>query len=205
MTERARSRRGREPLLAALDQMADGVIVSDAGGTITYANASFLAWSGFSLDDLLGHDAASIAEPLLGSDNLAALLKAAVAGAPWTSDTDVARPDGSVRHVELTVTPVRDSSATVMGHVIIELRPAFVKLDLTLVRGVDGDLSRRAMVVGMLHFASEAGCETIAEGVETVEELDVLRSLGVRLAQGYLLGRPEDADATAAGSPGGVT
>jgi len=73
---------------------------------------------------------------------------------------------------------------------IIELRPAFVKLDLSLVRGIDTDLPRRAMVVGLLHFASEADCETIAEGVETLEELEVLRALGVRLAQGYLLGRP---------------
>lgn len=79
-----------------------------------------------------------------------------------------------------------------LGH-IVELRPAFVKLDISLVRGIDNDLARQAMAVGLLHFASESASETIAEGVETVEELVILRGLGLRLAQGYLLGRPEPA------------
>ena len=119
VTDRNRPPQERGGLVAALEQMSDGVIVQDAGGTISYANAALLAWGGFSLDDLVGQDAATIAVPLLGPENLAALVKAAAAGVPWTSDTDVARPDGSVRHVELTATPVRDSSGTVMSHVIL--------------------------------------------------------------------------------------
>ncbi|MDR3473275.1 MAG: EAL domain-containing protein [Devosia sp.] len=75
------------------------------------------------------------------------------------------------------------------GH-IVELRPAFVKLDIGLVRGIDADLTRQALMVGLLHFASASVSQTIAEGVETDEELATLRTLGVPLAQGYLLGRP---------------
>ena len=81
------------------------------------------------------------------------------------------------------------SGAANLNH-IFELRPSFVKLDISLVQGIDTDLSRQAMIVGLLHFADESTSDTIAEGVETVEELVVLRTLGVRLAQGYLLGRP---------------
>jgi len=76
---------------------------------------------------------------------------------------------------------------------IVELRPAFVKLDIGLVRGIDADLARRALMVGLLHFASESASQTIAEGVETADELATLRKLGVPLAQGYLLGRPAPA------------
>jgi EAL domain-containing protein (putative c-di-GMP-specific phosphodiesterase class I) len=72
----------------------------------------------------------------------------------------------------------------------VELRPAFVKVDIGLVRGIDADLTRQALMVGLLHFASESASQTIAEGVETEEELATLRRLGVPLAQGYLLGRP---------------
>jgi PAS domain S-box-containing protein len=79
------------------------------------------------------------------------------------------------------------------GH-IVELRPAFVKLDLGLVRGIDADLTRQALIVGLLHFASESASQTIAEGVETEAELATLRRLGVPLAQGYLLGRPAEAE-----------
>lgn len=78
------------------------------------------------------------------------------------------------------------------GH-IVELRPAFVKLDISLVRGIDTDRTRQALVLGLLYFANESNSRTIAEGVETTEELDNLRRLGVPLAQGYLLGRPAPA------------
>jgi PAS domain S-box-containing protein len=77
---------------------------------------------------------------------------------------------------------------------IVELRPAFVKLDMRLVRGIEADRTRQALVLGLLHFASESGSQTIAEGVETEEELAVLRELGVPLAQGYLVGRPAAVD-----------
>ncbi|MGZ8480938.1 MAG: EAL domain-containing protein, partial [Candidatus Limnocylindria bacterium] len=50
---------------------------------------------------------------------------------------------------------------------VIELRPQYVKLDRALISGVDGDSARRAVVAGMVQFARTAGCELIAEGVET--------------------------------------
>ncbi|MEA2653101.1 MAG: hypothetical protein QOI37_328, partial [Chloroflexota bacterium] len=73
---------------------------------------------------------------------------------------------------------------------LVELRPDFVKIDIGLVRGVDRDPSRRAVVVGLVHFAAEAGCQVIAEGIETDLERGCLTELGVQLGQGYLLGRP---------------
>lgn len=73
---------------------------------------------------------------------------------------------------------------------ILEVRPHFVKLDIALVRGVDVDLARRAMVAGMALFAHDTGCALIAEGIETDGELATLRDLGVQFGQGYLLGRP---------------
>jgi PAS domain S-box-containing protein len=76
---------------------------------------------------------------------------------------------------------------------IVELRPAFVKLDMSIIRGIDADLARQALVYGLQHFAGEAHSQTIAEGVETEKELATLRERGVPLAQGYLLGRPAPA------------
>ena len=73
---------------------------------------------------------------------------------------------------------------------ILELRPAFVKLDRSLIAGLESDEARQAMIVGLRHFARSVGCRLIAEGVETEAELKVLRTLDVQLGQGYLLGRP---------------
>jgi EAL domain-containing protein (putative c-di-GMP-specific phosphodiesterase class I) len=59
---------------------------------------------------------------------------------------------------------------------------------------VDTDLSRQAVVAGILHFAAAAHCQVIAEGIETEAELAMLTELGVALGQGYLLGRPAAAE-----------
>ena len=82
---------------------------------------------------------------------------------------------------------------------IIELSPRFVKLDIQLVRGVDTDAARQALIAGMVHFANETGCVLVAEGIETEPERRALRRLGVSFGQGYLLGRPAPADAIAGG------
>lgn len=73
---------------------------------------------------------------------------------------------------------------------VVELRPAYVKLDISLVRDLDQDPMRQAMVTGLVAFARHSGCALIAEGVETVSELATLRALGVGYVQGFLLGRP---------------
>jgi EAL domain-containing protein (putative c-di-GMP-specific phosphodiesterase class I) len=73
---------------------------------------------------------------------------------------------------------------------ILEIRPNIVKLDIALVRGVNADPARKAMIASMVTFAAETECKLLAEGIETEEELATLRSLGVELGQGYLLGRP---------------
>jgi EAL domain-containing protein (putative c-di-GMP-specific phosphodiesterase class I) len=76
---------------------------------------------------------------------------------------------------------------------LVELRPDFLKIDIGLVRGVDRDPSRRAVVVGLVHFAAEAGCQVLAEGIETEAERLTVMELGVTLGQGYILGRPAPA------------
>ena len=84
------------------------------------------------------------------------------------------------------------------GH-IVELRPDFVKLDASLVRGVNADPGRQALVVAMCEFARTAGFQLIAEGVETGEEAATLAHLGVALGQGYYVGRPQLPEHWAAG------
>lgn len=73
---------------------------------------------------------------------------------------------------------------------ILELGPRYVKLDISLVRSIETDAARQAIVAGLVHFATTTGVELIAEGIETEPQLEALRALGIRLGQGYLLGRP---------------
>jgi len=75
---------------------------------------------------------------------------------------------------------------------ILELAPDFVKLDIGLIRGINADPARQALIAGMGYFAVKRTLRLIAEGVETAAELETLRSLGIGYGQGYLLGRPQD-------------
>jgi EAL domain-containing protein (putative c-di-GMP-specific phosphodiesterase class I) len=73
---------------------------------------------------------------------------------------------------------------------VVELAPAMVKLDRSLVAGIASNDARSAVVSGMVRFAEAAGLVLLAEGIETPDELATLRQLGVQLGQGFLLGRP---------------
>ncbi|MBY6686681.1 GGDEF domain-containing protein [Rhodococcus sp. BP-149] len=76
---------------------------------------------------------------------------------------------------------------------LVELRPGVVKLDASIVRGIDTDPMRRAAAVSIVTFSREIGAVCIFEGVETAEELATAREVGADLVQGYLLGRPAPA------------
>jgi len=78
---------------------------------------------------------------------------------------------------------------------ILEVRPQFVKIDIGLVQGVASDITRTALVAGFVRFATDAGFDLIAEGIETDADRRALRRLGVRFGQGFLLGRPMRAEA----------
>lgn len=77
-----------------------------------------------------------------------------------------------------------------MSHVL-QLSPSFIKIDRSLVHGLDTDPRRRALVEALQAFASAMGALSIAEGVETEAELAELRRIEVDLAQGFLLARPQ--------------
>lgn len=71
-----------------------------------------------------------------------------------------------------------------------QLKPAIVKLDKFFAREVHRDPGKVDVVRAMLTLAERFGTLLVAEGIEAAAELAVLRDLGCRYAQGYLLGRP---------------
>lgn len=73
---------------------------------------------------------------------------------------------------------------------LVELDPAYAKVDMALVRDIDADPSRQALVAALGHYVAETGAVLIAEGVETGAEREALTSLGVSLGQGFMFGRP---------------
>jgi EAL domain-containing protein (putative c-di-GMP-specific phosphodiesterase class I) len=73
---------------------------------------------------------------------------------------------------------------------LVRLQPEVVKIDMSLVRGVDHDISRARVIQHMARLCHDMGMGVIVEGIETAGERDTLLGLGCNLHQGYLYGRP---------------
>ncbi len=71
-----------------------------------------------------------------------------------------------------------------------ELRPDFVKIDMHFVQGINHDAVKHQFVSSIQQIAEKAGTGVIAEGIETLGELNVVRNLNIGFGQGYLIGRP---------------
>lgn len=74
-----------------------------------------------------------------------------------------------------------------------QLGPEFVKLDRSLVMGIDRHPTKQRVVQAMYHLCADLGMTVISEGVETREEATTLMGLGADYLQGYLFARPDKA------------
>jgi EAL domain-containing protein (putative c-di-GMP-specific phosphodiesterase class I)/GGDEF domain-containing protein/CBS domain-containing protein len=83
-----------------------------------------------------------------------------------------------------------------VGHASVQLwsetQPDLVKVDRYFFHGIAHDERRQKLVRAVLSVAQCLGTPTIAEGIETAEDLAVVRDLGIRYAQGWFLGHPNN-------------
>jgi len=74
---------------------------------------------------------------------------------------------------------------------IANLEPDFIKLDLSLITGIDRNFIKQDLVRSMVNFANDQHAKVIAEGVEQAAEYEAVKQLGVHLVQGFFLHRPK--------------
>lgn len=88
-------------------------------------------------------------------------------------------------------TAIDDFGAGYAGlNLLAEFQPDIIKLDMELVRQIDADPVRQAIVRGILGVCQALNIEVIAEGIETEAEYQLLHSLGIYYFQGYWFARP---------------
>lgn len=75
---------------------------------------------------------------------------------------------------------------------LIVLEPDIVKVDRRHVRGAAGDAGKRRSLRRLVNVASTLHCETIAEGIETWQDLETIMDVGIRYGQGFLWGKPSE-------------
>ncbi len=75
-------------------------------------------------------------------------------------------------------------------NLLAEFQPEFIKLDMLLIRGIESNGPRQAIVRGISRTCFDLGVDIIAEGVETIDEFQWLRQAGIRFYQGLLFAPP---------------
>ncbi len=73
---------------------------------------------------------------------------------------------------------------------LAELEPRYIKMDLSLTRGIAENVRKKALASYLLDLADKSDAELIAEGIETREDLETVVELGIPYGQGHLIGRP---------------
>lgn len=164
--------RAIECALQALDQMPDGIYIAVNASPHTVVSPELsLLLSGFPLKhvilEITEHEEVDVAL--------------------YNEIANITRP---LRQTGLRVA-VDDAGAgyACFKH-ILHLSPDIIKLDISITRNIDSDLSRQALATALVHFAESTQGRLVAEGVETAGELETLRQLGVGFAQGYALAKP---------------
>ena len=73
---------------------------------------------------------------------------------------------------------------------LLELAPRFIKVDISIIRGIDSDLDKQQILRNVVRYAQPRSMQIIAEGVETAAELRKVIELGADALQGYFLAKP---------------
>ena len=73
---------------------------------------------------------------------------------------------------------------------LIDLSPAYIKVDISIIRDIDKSQDKQQIVSNIVSYAHGRNMQIIAEGMETAAELETVLALGVDLLQGYFLARP---------------
>lgn len=117
ITERARAEAERIRLATAIQQSTEAVLISDTDWKIRYVNPAFERISGYSRDELIG-----VSSGLLKSNDLSffqQLQQNLSDGEIWSGHITCTRKDGSAYEAEVTASPVKDKSGTVINYLCI--------------------------------------------------------------------------------------
>ncbi|QSF47033.1 EAL domain-containing protein [Paenibacillus tianjinensis] len=87
---------------------------------------------------------------------------------------------------------------------LVYLKPEFIKLDKSLIRGIHGSREQQELLELVREYAARSATRVIAEGIETAEELLFLQRSGIDFGQGYALGRPAQLPVQGALPPGSI-
>ena len=110
----------RAELVAAVEQAADGIIITDTGGEIQYVNPAFTTMTGYTSQEAVGQHTRILKSGQQPASFYEALWKTICSGRVWHGEIVNRRKDGSFYHEEMRISPVRDSAGEVVSYIAIK-------------------------------------------------------------------------------------
>ncbi|HEX7491944.1 MAG TPA: ATP-binding protein [Candidatus Limnocylindrales bacterium] len=134
----------REKLAAAVDQAAEAILTTDRAGHVTYANLAFARMTGLPISHVVGRNP-QLLRRLADPGPLDEMTAALVRGDAWAGRLILRREQGAAVEIDMAVSPLRDSTGTIMGSVA-------VARDISRERALEAQLSQaqRMEAVGRL-------------------------------------------------------
>ena len=142
-------------LFAAVEQAADGIVITDASGRIQYVNPAFTAMTGYTQEEALGQTPALLKSGRHSVAFYQELWKTIQSGRVWLGEVTNRRKDGTFYDEEMRIAPIHGSNGTINGYIA-------VKHDVTE-RRAQG--ATQAFLAAIVEDSEDAIISTTPEGV----------------------------------------
>ena len=119
ITQRVLAEHDHRRLAAAIEQVNEGVIITDTQGTIVYVNPAFERTTGYPRDEVLGQNPRILKSGQHDPEFYQYLWQTLVHGEVWTGRIVNRRKTGELLEEDMTISPVRDSSGAIINYVAV--------------------------------------------------------------------------------------
>ena len=160
-------------LVAAVEQAADGVVITDVNGNIQYVNPAFTSMTGYGKEEVLGQSPRVLKSGLQTEAFYQDLWNTILSGKVWHGTLSNRRKDGSFFDEEMRITPILGSTGVIDGYIAI-------KHDVTQEQK---EQTARALLASIVECSDDAIISTSSSGVILTWNRGAERLLGVAEAQ----------------------
>ena len=105
---------------AAMAQIGEAVVITDAAATIQYVNPAFTRITGYSADEVIGQNARFLKPDRQAPAYYQDLWKTILSGRVWRGELINRRKDGTLYTAEMSITPVRDPGGVITHFIAIQ-------------------------------------------------------------------------------------
>jgi PAS domain S-box-containing protein len=168
----------RAGLIAAVEQAADGIVITDTQGIIRYVNPAFTAMTGYASDEAVGQRTSILRSGRHGDAFYRDLWLTITSGRVWHGEVVNRRKDGTIYTEEMQITPVQDSDGKIASYLA-------VKRDVTERRAAEQE---RALLAAIVESSDDAIAAATPEGIILNWNRGAQKTFGYSAAE--IVGKP---------------